>query len=186
MDNKNLILLVDDDRMNLKRAQEILQGDEYTIAATLSGEQAISFIEKKTPDLILMDVNMPGLDGFETVAAIRNMPNGLNVPVIFLTAQDDVETEIHGFEMGAEDFIRKPFVSSIVKKRVERTIESAHLRNSLEDEVKRQSRRTHSTPHRSSSNSCQLILLERLQQPLMPRMHTPRVIPHVYQSIQLS
>lgn len=141
MDERTLVLLVDDDRMNLKRAQEILASDSMKIAATLSGEQAISFVEKKAPDLILLDINMPGIDGFETYEQIRKLPNGSSVPVIFLTAQDDIQTEVRGFELGADDFIRKPFVSSIVKKRVERSIESAKLRNHLADEVLRQSRK---------------------------------------------
>lgn len=141
MDERTLVLLVDDDRMNLKRAQEILSSDNMKIASMLSGEQAISFVEKNTPDLILLDINMPGLDGFETFERIRSLPNGANVPVIFLTAQDDTQTEVRGFEIGADDFIRKPFISGIVKKRVERSIESARLRNHLAEEVLRQSRR---------------------------------------------
>ena len=141
MNNRSLILLVDDDRMNLKRAQEILQQDEYQIAAAISGEQAIKFVEKRTPDLILLDINMPGMDGFQTYEEIRQLPGGKQVPVIFLTAQDDVETEVHGFELGADDFVRKPFVSSIMQKRVKRSIESARLRNGLEEEVLRQTKK---------------------------------------------
>lgn len=141
MDERTLVLLVDDDRMNLKRAQEILASDDIKIAAALSGEQAIGFVEKNKPDLILLDINMPELDGFETYERIRKLPNGAVVPVIFLTAQDDIQTEVHGFEIGADDFIRKPFVSSIVQKRVKRSIESARLKNHLKDEVARQSRK---------------------------------------------
>lgn len=141
LDEKILILLVDDDRMNLRRAQEILAGDNVKIAATLSGEQALSFMEKNTPDVILLDINMPGIDGFETYKKIRALPNGQTVPVIFLTAQEDAETEVLGFEMGADDFIRKPFVDSIVEKRVFRSIEGAKLRNDLQSEVKKQARK---------------------------------------------
>lgn len=138
MDEKIVILLVDDDKMNLKLAQIILKEEGYTVAAALSGEQAISYLERNVPDLILMDLNMPGLDGFETIEQIKTMPNGKNIPFIFLTAQEDVDSEIRGFEMGAEDFIRKPFVNSIVKKRVRRAIESYNLRNNLQHEVDRQ------------------------------------------------
>jgi len=138
MEEKSLILLVDDDRLNLKRAQEILLDAEYRIAAAMSGEQAIKLLEKTVPDLILLDLNMPGMDGFTTYEEIRKIPAVIDVPVIFLTAQDDVQSEIHGFELGADDFIRKPFVSSIVLKRVARSLESARLRNVLADEVAHQ------------------------------------------------
>lgn len=141
MDDRNLVLLVDDDKANLKRAQEILASENMRIASALSGEQAIAFVEKNTPDLILLDINMPGIDGFETYEKIKELPNGSNIPVIFLTAQDDNQTEIHGFELGADDFIRKPFVSSIVQKRVKRSIENARLRNNLAEEVARQSKK---------------------------------------------
>lgn len=134
----DLILLVDDDRMNLKTAQEILQKENYSIAATLSGEQAIRFLEKNKPILILLDIRMPGMDGFETLEKIREVPNGKHIPVIFLTAADEVETEVRGFEMGADDFIKKPFVGSIVLKRVARAIESYQLKNQLATEVRKQ------------------------------------------------
>ncbi|MDO5156446.1 MAG: response regulator [Eubacteriales bacterium] len=141
MDRQSLILLVDDDRMNLKKAQEILVAEQYKIAAALSGEQAIKYIENNVPDLVLLDINMPGIDGFETFQRIRELPNGATVPIIFLTAEDDISAEIKGFDMGADDFIRKPFVSSIVLKRVKRSIESAKLRNSLEHQVEHQTRK---------------------------------------------
>ena len=140
-EEKNLILVVDDDRLNLRKAQDILVEENYRIAAALNGEQAIKFVEKNTPDLILLDISMPGIDGFETFQEIKKLDNGANVPIIFLTAQDDIQAEMKGFDLGADDFIRKPFVSSIVLKRVKRTIESAQLRNKLADEVARQTKR---------------------------------------------
>lgn len=135
MEEQYWILIVDDDRMNLKKAQDILTEDNYRIAAALSGEQAIKFVEKNAPDLILLDISMPGIDGFETFKEIRKLEKGANVPIIFLTAQDDIQTEVIGFDLGADDFIRKPFVNSIVLKRVKRSIESAKLRNRLAEEV---------------------------------------------------
>ena len=90
--NKELILLVDDDPGNLKRAQTIL-GEEFRISATTSGKMALSLLSKVTPDLILLDVNMPEMNGFETLKKIRELENGSMIPVVFLTGDNDAETE---------------------------------------------------------------------------------------------
>ena len=100
--NKELILLVDDDPGNLKRAQTIL-GEEFRISATTSGKMALSLLSKVTPDLILLDVNMPEMNGFETLKKIRELENGSMIPVVFLTGDNDAETETKCFEAGAMD-----------------------------------------------------------------------------------
>ena len=88
MKNEELILLVDDDPGNLKHAQTIL-GEEFRISATTSGKMAVSLLDRIIPDLILLDVNMPEMDGFQTLAAIREKEGGENIPVVFLTADSD-------------------------------------------------------------------------------------------------
>ena len=80
--NKELILRVDDDPGNLKRAQTIL-GEEFRIAATTAGKMALSLLSKVTPDLILLDVNMPEMNGFETLKKIRELENGSMIPVSY-------------------------------------------------------------------------------------------------------
>ena len=94
--NKELILLVDDDPGNLKRAQTIL-GEEFRISATTSGKMGLSLLSKVTPDLILLDVNMPEMNGFETLKKIRELENGSMIPVVFLTGDNDAETETKCF-----------------------------------------------------------------------------------------
>lgn len=131
------ILVVDDERINLMMVNKIL-GNDYEIATASSGEDALEYLENNEPSLILLDIHMPGIDGYETIAKIKAQDRFTNVPVIFLTADDDASAEIHGFELGADDFIKKPFVSAVVKRRVERCIESFHLHCNLENEVKRQ------------------------------------------------
>ena len=84
--NRELILLVDDDPGNLKRAQTIL-GEEFRISATTSGKMALALLSKVTPDLILLDVNMPEMNGFETLTKIRELENGAAIPVVFLTGE---------------------------------------------------------------------------------------------------
>ena len=125
--NRELILLVDDDPGNLKRAQTIL-GEEFRISATTSGKMALSLLSKVTPDLILLDVNMPEMNGFETLTKIRELENGAAIPVVFLTGDNDAETETKCFEAGAMDFVGKPFVSQVLVSRVKRILENNSIR----------------------------------------------------------
>lgn len=138
MEDKKLILLVDDDPVNLKRAQLILAKDGYAIAATTSGRQALSFLEKRIPDIILLDINMPEMDGFEVLAKIMENETWREIPVIFLTADNDQETEVKGLRAGALDFVTKPFMEDIVKQRVKHLLELNHLQKQLKEEVERQ------------------------------------------------
>lgn len=134
---KELILLVDDDVSNLRRAQKIL-GEDYRISATSSGKMALSVLEKVTPQLILLDVNMPEMDGFETLAAIRQRKGGESIPVVFLTGDNDAATETRCFDAGATDFIAKPFVSQVLISRVKRILENKHYQDHLEEMVSAQ------------------------------------------------
>ncbi len=138
LNEKKLILLVDDDPVNLKRAQLILAKEGYAIAATLSGEQALLFLEKRQPDIILLDINMPEMDGFEVLERIKAKEEWREIPVIFLTADDDQETEVRGLRAGALDFVTKPFMEDIVKQRVKHLLELNHLQKQLKEEVERQ------------------------------------------------
>lgn len=138
LDEKKLILLVDDDPVNLKRAQLILAKEGYAIAATLSGKQALSFLEKRKPDIILLDINMPEMDGFEVLEHIKANTEWSEIPVIFLTADNDQETEVKGLRQGAVDFVTKPFMEDIVKQRVKHILELNHLQKQLQAEVERQ------------------------------------------------
>ena len=138
IDDKKLILLVDDDPVNLKRAQLILAKEGYAIAATLSGRQALSFLDKRIPDIILLDINMPEMDGFEVLERIQENDRWKEIPVIFLTADNDQETEVKGLRAGALDFVTKPFMEDIVKQRVKHLLELNHLQKQLKEEVARQ------------------------------------------------
>ena len=117
------ILVVDDDATNLIFAQSILtnQGG-YRVASARSGAQALSFLQKKIPDLILLDIKMPEMDGFETYSHIREMR--ASVPVVFLTSQSDPETEARCLESGALGLLDKPFVPQILLSRVRQILDS--------------------------------------------------------------
>ncbi len=137
---KNVILVVDDDKTNLALAQKIL-GSQYRISASTSGEAALKYLETHRPDLILLDINMPEMDGFEVMECLRSNFSTDTIPVIFLTADNLAETEIKCFQMGAMDFVTKPFVPDILLSRVSKTIELDQYRHNLEDMVNTQAQK---------------------------------------------
>ena len=111
------ILLVDDNLVSLKQAQALL-ADTYKVSMVKSGEQALAFLAKIEPDLILLDIEMPGMDGYETIATIRQNEDWRKIPVIFLTGNVGNETEIRCFEAGAVDYITKPFSKEVALHRI--------------------------------------------------------------------
>lgn len=124
------ILIVDDNKANLTAARVALS-DIYKTTAVVSGAQALKFLENNTPDIILLDINMPEMDGFEVLSKIQLMPDCSSIPVIFLTADNDAETEQRCFDAGAVDFIAKPFVTAVMRSRIGRILELEQLRKSL-------------------------------------------------------
>ncbi|NWH05915.1 diguanylate cyclase [Desulfobacter latus] len=118
MDEFNRILIVDDERYNIKVLSELLR-EEYKIMAAKSGEMALNAVHgPNPPDLILLDVMMPGLTGYEVCRKLKADPRTMHIPVIFVTALDATDEEAKGFELGAVDYIFKPFKPVIVKARV--------------------------------------------------------------------
>lgn len=134
------ILIVDDDAANLRVASRILSAEKMRVSCLKSGEDALKFLRENRPDLILLDIHMPGMDGFETMAAIREQKAAADIPVIFLTADDTSSVETKGFQMGAMDFIRKPFVPEVLLLRVKHTIELVRLQTDLTLEVAEKTR----------------------------------------------
>jgi len=116
------IFIVDDNDTNLMTAKTALEG-AYKTFALPSAAKMFKLLEKITPDLILLDVDMPETSGFEAMQQLKSDTKLNAIPVIFLTAKNDAETEIHGFEMGALDFINKPFSPPALIKRIETHIE---------------------------------------------------------------
>ncbi|ALG67489.1 response regulator [Beggiatoa leptomitoformis] len=112
------ILIVDDKPANIQFLGMVLRQQEYLISVAQDGYQAIRIVDKITPDLILLDIMMPGIDGFETCLQLKKKPHTNSVPIIFLTAKDDAEDIIKGFQLGAADYVTKPFNSSVLLARV--------------------------------------------------------------------
>lgn len=124
------ILVVDDNKVNLASAKTVLS-DEYKIIAVTKGQQALTYLESNDCDIVLLDIKMPDMDGFEVLEKIRGLERNQNIPVIFLTADNDAETESRGLRAGAVDFIAKPFVPAVMLSRIGRALEIEELRRSL-------------------------------------------------------
>lgn len=131
---QKVIMVVDDTPSNLQQAMMVLE-DTYKVVPVKSGIAALEALKKVTPDLILLDIEMPEMDGFETIVKIKEQSEFSKIPVIFLTSHADKENEIKGFKYGAVDFIMKPFVPEIMQVRIATQIQLSSLLNSFEKEV---------------------------------------------------
>ena len=116
--NRMKIMVVDDNTVNLATIEQELS-DRYDIIPMLTGRRAIKYLYRETCDMILLDVQMPIMDGIETLREIRTQENGVDVPVIFLTARRDAQTVLEGSKLGIVDFITKPFDSDNLKQRID-------------------------------------------------------------------
>jgi len=117
MTEKQSLLLVDDEPTNLRVLRTVLQ-EQYRLLFAKSGEEALQLVQKEQPDLILLDVMMPGLTGFDVCARLKANPATSAIPVIFVTALKDEMDETKGFEVGAVDYITKPISPAVVRARV--------------------------------------------------------------------
>ena len=116
------ILHVDDEPRNLRLLVDILKEDKYIQYVSLDGQDAFDQAKEKRPDLILLDVNMPGLDGFETFKKLQEDQVTKNIPVIFITADTDLKRVVEGLEMGIVAYIRKPFEIDEFKAKIKKHI----------------------------------------------------------------
>lgn len=131
---KEKILIVDDMPANIKILGEVLRND-YDIRFARSGQKALELALSDPPDLILLDIMMPNMDGYEVCKRLHEHPKTKNIQIIFITAMDSEEDEARGFDAGATDYITKPFQPPIVKARVKTHLELSRHRNYLEELV---------------------------------------------------
>ena len=151
------IAVTDDDDINLKAAELILSFNGYKVSCFKSGEELLQYLASDTPDLILLDLHMTGIDGFETMKRINSMEVGSKVPVIFLTADSDSDNETTALDLGARDFVSKPFVTSVLLLRVRNTIELFHLQNDLKAEVQKKAAEAFKEHERNERLSMQVV-----------------------------
>jgi putative two-component system response regulator len=135
------ILIVDDNLVTLKQLSAQL-GEAYEVSLAKTGELALQICADEKPDLVLLDVEMPGMDGFETIGRLKNDPKLSYIPVIFLTSNNDAATEVKCLESGAMDFITKPANTDILRHRLDLHLEFSayqlhleHMVEELEDSI---------------------------------------------------
>ncbi len=134
--NNGFILIVDDNPTNLSVLSEALASEGLRFRVAVDGESAIALAERNQPELILLDVQMPGIDGFETCCRLKANPVTENIPIIFTTALADTESKTKGFFLGAVDYIPKPFTQEEVIARVRVHLRLKQLTESLEQQVR--------------------------------------------------
>lgn len=127
------IMVVDDEPANLKLLEELLQGQGYTVRSFPRGRLALDAVARTTPDLILLDINMPEMDGFEVCRLLKADPKLATIPVLFLSALNQTSDKVRAFEAGGIDYITKPFQLEEVRARVETHLQLRHARQAERD-----------------------------------------------------
>ncbi|MDR2542595.1 MAG: diguanylate cyclase [Treponema sp.] len=130
-ENKNCLLIVDDDRLSVQILTHIL-GPDYEIYTATDGLSAVEKAKEYKPDLILLDIIMPIMDGYETLLELKNSEETCKIPVILITSLDDCENEVKGLSLEAADYITKPFSDKIVKLRVKNQIQIINQLRTIE------------------------------------------------------
>lgn len=129
------ILVVDDTPANLEVISATLQEAGYTVMTAIDGERALKRVQTHPPDLILLDVQMPGMDGFETCQRLKSNPDTASIPIIFITALSDTDSKVKGFSLGAVDYVAKPFEANETLARISTHLQLRRLNQHLEQRV---------------------------------------------------
>jgi len=134
--NTPTILIIDDVSVNIKMLQAILKKDGYHTLSATSGEEGRDLALEKRPDLILLDIIMPGEDGFETCLKLKQDPRTMDIPIIFISAMDDVATKVNGLTIGAVDYVSRPFEGLEVLARTRLHLKLSRAYQSIIEEQK--------------------------------------------------
>lgn len=132
-DSPPKVLVVDDSERNVKLVRSLLEKQGYEILAAYDGLQALYVVSQTPPDLILLDVMMPGMDGFEVARILRKDPQNRAIPILMLTALQDLEDKVRGLEAGADDFLMKPFNTVELLARVRSLLRIKQLHDELQE-----------------------------------------------------
>ncbi|MCD6184390.1 MAG: response regulator [Deltaproteobacteria bacterium] len=131
--DKPLVLIVDDNPTNIDLLVNTLK-EEYRLGVAKDGLKALEYTDKYLPDLILLDVMMPEMSGYDVCVKLKAVPRTANIPVVFITALDNIEDKTHGFQAGGVDYITKPFHVAEVKARVKTHLSLKRMREELNDQ----------------------------------------------------
>lgn len=160
--NQANILVVDDTPANLEVVTDTLTSQGYAVATAISGERALTRLQKYTPDLILLDVQMPGIDGFETCRQIKENPDTARIPIIFITALSDADSIAKGFNAGAVDYISKPFQELELLARVKNHLSLQSLKQDLEGQVTTRTSEVQNALKQLEKSKLQLVQQEKM------------------------
>ena len=141
MKDKPLVLVIDDSLVNLTLLYNVLQKHGFRVVLANNGERGLVTAKQSTPDIILLDVVMPGWDGYETCQRIKQEATLAKIPILFLSALDDPKNKVRALQAGGVDYVSKPFQKEELLARVQTHVELAHLRKNLEREVTNQTER---------------------------------------------
>lgn len=125
---KPLILTVDDNPQNLQLLGKLLSENGYDVGVALSGVQALNFVNNNNPDLILLDIMMPGIDGYDVCRTIKSNIKTRHIPIIFITAKTETDDIVKGFDAGGVDYVTKPFNTRELLARVKTHVEMKILK----------------------------------------------------------
>ena len=163
-----VILIVDDNPENLQVLGKLLKEEKYNVEFAIDGESALGWINNKQFDLLLLDINMPGMSGFEVCEKIRSDPKMNKLPIIFLSAESDRESILKGFELGGQDYITKPFDSRELIVRAKTHITLKHslekletLNRYLEEKVQERTHQLREANEKLEATNLKLIALDK-------------------------
>lgn len=174
---KNRILIVDDQSSNIKVIGETLKG-LYDIQFARSGREAMDMVDENPPDLILLDIMMPGIDGYEVCRRLKDKRKSAEIPIIFITARDDACDETKGFNLGAVDYITKPFNPDIVKARVKTHIELKRHRDHLNEIVKERTSQLIHSDRLATLGTISAAVAHEIKNPLFFISGNAELVPH--------
>ena len=162
MKESQLVLVVDDTPVNLEVVSEALSDAGFEVAIATDGERALKQVGMSQPDLILLDVMMPGIDGFETCRRLKASPATCDIPVIFMTALSDITDKETGFQLGAVDYITKPFQETELLARVTAHLRLRHLHQTLEQQVEQRTSELKAALQQVQQSQIQLVQSEKM------------------------
>lgn len=134
-EHSDSVLIVDDELKNIQVLGQLLRSHQFDVHVATNGEEALAAASHQAPDIILLDVMMPNMDGYEVAKRIKSTTWFRGIPILFLTALSDIDSKVKAFESGGVDFITKPFQSIEVIHRVKTHLELKHYRDNLERQV---------------------------------------------------
>lgn len=147
-EGKKKVLVVDDYAENVELLEELLASNGYAVSTAYDGEEALEKVQKEHPDLILLDIMMPKMDGYQVCEALRNAEETKDIPIIFVTAKNEVKDWTHAiFNMGANSYITKPINARRLIEKVKSVLKMKHSRDELRKTRERLSKTIGDTEH---------------------------------------